>query len=267
MKNKINDDVSGALSLSGGTIEGTLEVRDLLTAKAGLDMNNNILSNLKDPVNLQDAVTKNFLQTLLSSTVTSIANGGTGQTTKEGAFNALAPTQIGNIGKFLQTDGSAPSWQNILYSDLQNPTKNLSLSMGSFKTNFTFGNSTGSNDLFTITDGSSNTGTGILLNITTGNSSLLKPFQVSASNGIFPAISVDNNGLVGIGTETPHSQLTVSGGATFGSAYRTTSLTDGKVAIETSLGIGTANPNAGLEVLSTLSPQLQVSYSGSQNLH
>jgi len=248
LKDKINDDVSGTLSLSGGTIEGNLEIKKLLSAKAGLDMNNNILSNLKDPIELQDAVTKNFLQTTLSSAITSIANGGTGQVTREESFTALAPVQIGNLGKFLQTDGATASWQNILFSDLQNPAKNLSLQMGNFKTNFTFGSSTGSNNLFTIQDGNSNTGTGILLNVTTGDSSLLKPFQVSASQGIFPAISVNNTGLVGIGTENPYSQLTVSGGATFGSAYRTTSLNDGEVAIETSLGIGTDNPNHTLSV-------------------
>ncbi|OFZ20240.1 MAG: hypothetical protein A2X94_15305 [Bdellovibrionales bacterium GWB1_55_8] len=40
-----------------------------------------------------------------------IGNGGTGQTTSSAAFNALAPSQAGNAGKFLTTDGSgAVSW-------------------------------------------------------------------------------------------------------------------------------------------------------------
>jgi hypothetical protein len=39
-----------------------------------------------------------------------IANGGTGQTTANGAFNALAPSQTGNTGKYLTTDGSNTSW-------------------------------------------------------------------------------------------------------------------------------------------------------------
>jgi hypothetical protein len=39
-----------------------------------------------------------------------IANGGTGQSTANAAFNALAPSQTGNSGKYLTTDGSNTSW-------------------------------------------------------------------------------------------------------------------------------------------------------------
>ena len=39
-----------------------------------------------------------------------IANGGTGQTTANAAFNALAPSQTGNNGKYLTTDGTNTSW-------------------------------------------------------------------------------------------------------------------------------------------------------------
>ena len=39
-----------------------------------------------------------------------IANGGTGQTTANLAFNALAPSQTGNTGKYLTTDGTDTSW-------------------------------------------------------------------------------------------------------------------------------------------------------------
>jgi hypothetical protein len=39
-----------------------------------------------------------------------IANGGTGQTTANAAFNALAPSQTGNTGKYLTTDGTDSSW-------------------------------------------------------------------------------------------------------------------------------------------------------------
>ena len=47
---------------------------------------------------------------VLSGTL-SITSGGTGQTTANGAFNALAPSQgAGNAGKFLTTDGTNTSW-------------------------------------------------------------------------------------------------------------------------------------------------------------
>ena len=45
----------------------------------------------------------------LSSTL-AIASGGTGQTTATTAFNALAPSQATNSGKFLTTDGTNTSW-------------------------------------------------------------------------------------------------------------------------------------------------------------
>ena len=39
-----------------------------------------------------------------------IANGGTGQTSANAAFNALAPSQTGNTGKYLTTNGTDTSW-------------------------------------------------------------------------------------------------------------------------------------------------------------
>ena len=39
-----------------------------------------------------------------------IANGGTGQTTATAAINALLPSQAGNSGKVLSTDGTDTSW-------------------------------------------------------------------------------------------------------------------------------------------------------------
>ncbi len=42
-----------------------------------------------------------------------VAKGGTGQTTAAAGLNALLPTQSGNSGKVLQTDGSAATWQTV----------------------------------------------------------------------------------------------------------------------------------------------------------
>ena len=43
-----------------------------------------------------------------------IANGGTGQTTANAAFNALAPSQSTNSGKYLTTDGTNSSWATVV---------------------------------------------------------------------------------------------------------------------------------------------------------
>jgi len=42
-----------------------------------------------------------------------ITNGGTGQTTANTAFNALAPSQTSNSGKYLTTDGTNTSWATV----------------------------------------------------------------------------------------------------------------------------------------------------------
>lgn len=63
-----------------------------------------------------DVPTLNQNTTGTASNVTgtvAITNGGTGQTTANSAFNALAPTQTGNSGKYLLTDGTNTSWAAV----------------------------------------------------------------------------------------------------------------------------------------------------------
>ena len=48
-----------------------------------------------------------------SGTALPILNGGTGQTTANAAFNALAPSQTSNSGKYLTTDGTNTSWATV----------------------------------------------------------------------------------------------------------------------------------------------------------
>jgi hypothetical protein len=54
----------------------------------------------------------NFPAANLSGTL-SIAKGGTGQTTATAAINALLPSQTGNSGKYLTTNGTNTSWVTI----------------------------------------------------------------------------------------------------------------------------------------------------------
>jgi len=63
-----------------------------------------------------DIPTLNQNTTGTASNVTgtvAIANGGTGQTTATLGFNALAPSQTSNSGKYLTTDGTNSSWATI----------------------------------------------------------------------------------------------------------------------------------------------------------
>jgi hypothetical protein len=64
-----------------------------------------------------------FLAEGASSTgVLAITNGGTGQTTANTAFNALAPSQTSNSGKYLATDGTNTSWSSIVTSATTAPS-------------------------------------------------------------------------------------------------------------------------------------------------
>lgn len=59
-----------------------------------------------------DANFTNLNNDKLQGTV-AIANGGTGQTTANAAFNALAPSQTSQSGKYLTTNGTNTSWATI----------------------------------------------------------------------------------------------------------------------------------------------------------
>jgi hypothetical protein len=64
-----------------------------------------------------DIPTLNQNTTGTASNVTgtvAIANGGTGQTNATTAFNALAPSQTSNSGKYLTTDGTNSSWATVV---------------------------------------------------------------------------------------------------------------------------------------------------------
>lgn len=70
-----------------------------------------------------DIPTLNQNTTGTASNVTgtvAIANGGTGQTTAISAFNALAPSQTSNSGKYLTTDGTNTSWATVASSSSTN---------------------------------------------------------------------------------------------------------------------------------------------------
>lgn len=104
--------------------------------------------------------------------------------------------------------GGSPVW-----STLQAPTGNLSLGMTAWTNTFTWGNATGTGvNLLNLTDTTSNSGTGNLLNVTTATSSNLQPFHVSSAG--IEAMLVDKNGNVGIGTTSPTGKLQVETSAT-----------------------------------------------------
>ncbi|MBI2310800.1 hypothetical protein HYU90_03220, partial [Candidatus Collierbacteria bacterium] len=137
---------------------------------------------------------------------------------------ALLPNgSSGTTGQFLISGGTgSPTWTSsvtanaLKWNSLTSPDGNLALAMSAYTSTFTYGAATGANvNLFNLTDTASNTGTGYLLNLSTGNSSALNPFRVVAANGV-EALMVKSNGNVGIGTTNPGAKLDVSGSINIG---------------------------------------------------
>jgi len=62
-------------------------------------------------------VTTTAAGALTSVAALGISNGGTGQTTANAALNALLPTQTGQFGKLLTTDGTNSSWHAVNITD------------------------------------------------------------------------------------------------------------------------------------------------------
>lgn len=66
-----------------------------------------------------------------------VVNGGTGQTTANLAFNALAPSQTGNTGKYLTTDGTDTSWSTNPLGTVTSITAGTGLTGGTITTSGT----------------------------------------------------------------------------------------------------------------------------------
>ena len=91
-----------------------------------------------------------------SSSVISVSNGGTGQTTANNALNALLPIQNGNtINYAIQSDGTNVSWAKVYNQVIKdngttvNPRRSLNL------VGFTLSDDAG-NDVTTVTAGGGN---------------------------------------------------------------------------------------------------------------
>lgn len=94
-----NDQYTGTVTSVGGT--GTVN---------GISLSGTVTSS--GNLTLGGTLSGVDLTTQVTGTLP-IANGGTGQTTANAAFNALAPSQTSNSGKYLTTDGTNTSWATV----------------------------------------------------------------------------------------------------------------------------------------------------------
>lgn len=109
---------AGTLSaVRGGTGQSSYSIGDILYADtttslarlADVATGNALISG---GLNVAPSWGKIALASAVSGTL-GIANGGTGQTTANAAFNALAPSQATNSGKYLTTNGTDTSWATV----------------------------------------------------------------------------------------------------------------------------------------------------------
>jgi hypothetical protein len=143
-----------------------------------------------------------------------IANGGTGQTTANTAFNALVPSQTSNSGKFLTTDGSNTSWATVSGASL---TTAVSSTGGATARNFS-----------TITSGGYGAMASNSVSLTTGTWEIDSFYSANTGTGTV-CVFYSNTGLYaanGADSGTAPTALstigTVTGPATFGDIAGTT---------------------------------------------
>lgn len=186
-----------------------------------------------------------------------IANGGTGQTTATAAFNALAPSQTSNSGKYLTTDGTNTSWGTVSASPGGSTTQIQYNNAGAFggSANFTWNNTTS-----TLTVNSINIGRGgnnIATNMfigTAATGATVNSFKnvavgVAALNGVTNGqlnVAVGWNALNGINTGTSNVAIGNNAGALLTSASFNTAV--GAFALDNATG-GSSNVALGYSAL------------------
>jgi hypothetical protein len=191
-----NDQYTGTVTSVGGT--GTVN---------GISLSGTVTSS--GNLTLGGTLSGVSLTTQVSGTLP-IANGGTGQTTANAAFNALAPSQTSNSGKYLTTDGTNTSWATAGVTASNDTSTSTNLYP-------LFANAT-SGSLTTIYTGNAK----LLYKPSTGELSATVP---RASNGIvvnsqtisenYTIASGDNGGSFGPVTVNSGITVTVSSGSTW----------------------------------------------------
>jgi hypothetical protein len=280
-----NITVVGTLAAKGTSASGAdlklYEDTDNGTNYVGFIAPASIASNVQWTLPSADGSSGQALQTNGSGTLSfatlGISAGGTGQTTANAAFNALAPSQTSNAGRYLKTDGTNTSWDllDISTADITGtlPVANGGTGITSFGTGVAtaLGINVGSSGAFVTNGGALGTpSSGTVTNLT-GTASININGTVGAttpSTGAFTTLSASST-VSGAGftsylasppaiggtaaaagsftTLTTSSTVTINGGTANGVAYLNGSkvLTTGSALTfdGTNLGVGTTSPN------------------------
>jgi len=168
-----------------------------------------------------------------------IAQGGTGQTTASTAINALIPSQTGNSGRYLTTDGVSVSWGTVTPGSgtvtsvaLQSNLSGITVSGSPVTTSGTLilsgtlavaNGGTGQSTLSTgaVLVGNGSSAVSSISPSTSGN--VLTSNGSSWSSSALPTASSSVSGIVSTGTQTFAGSKTFSTGVTSANGYNFTS--------------------------------------------
>jgi hypothetical protein len=167
-----------------------------------------------------------------SGTALPILNGGTGQTTANSAFNALAPSQTSNSGKYLTTNGTDTSW-----ASLGNSYSRTSFTATASQTTFTVSYTVGliqvyvNGVLLNGADYTATNGTSVVLAVGCNSGDIVEALAF-ASFSVASTVSSFSAGTTGL---TPNTGTT--GNVTLGG---TLAVANGGTGVTTSTGSGNA---------------------------
>ena len=141
-----------------------------------------------------------------SGTALPLANGGTGQTTATAAFNALAPSQTANTGKYLTTDGTNTSWASVG----GNAYTRTSFTATAAQTTFTVAYTVGYVEVFVngvllnASDYTASNGTSVVLSVACNSGDIVETIAFTTFN-VANTVSSFSGGSTGL---TPSSATT-----------------------------------------------------------
>jgi hypothetical protein len=189
-----------------------------------------------------------------------IANGGTGQTTANAAFNALAPSQTGNTGKYLTTNGTDTSWATnplgTVTSVAATAGTGISVTGSPITTSGTLNiTNTAPDQTVVLNSGTGISTSGTYPNFTVTNTAPDQTVSIASGTGIstsgtYPAFTVTNTGVT---SAVAGTGISVSGST--GAVTVTNTAPDQTVVLTAGTGISTSGTYPNFTITNT-SPSL-----------